>query len=154
MGTKGIIFQSTLPMRGATGRRADLLRIQRHFNPRSPCGERPRLRDCGLCRWHFNPRSPCGERPGILMGWKTGRNFNPRSPCGERPLPLFWRVRVTRFQSTLPMRGATGRVDRDRKGPGDFNPRSPCGERRCFRSVSLSRRLFQSTLPMRGATLR
>ena len=35
---------------------------------------------------------------------------------------------LTKFQSTLPMRGATqGTIDVI--DPGDFNPRSPCGER-------------------------
>ena len=35
---------------------------------------------------HFNPRSPCGERPEAVSS-NTGSiaNFNPRSPCGERP---------------------------------------------------------------------
>ena len=78
-------------------------------------------------------------------------NFNPRSPCGER---LYQHIRLLirqRFQSTLPVRGATDRVRSElekasisihapRAGsdfePGDFKTR--------FR--------FQSTLPVRGAT--
>ena len=101
-------FQSALPLRGATalGERArtpfvisiraplagsDLHRAgrlsgkDRHFNPRSPCGERheflvdesefiefqsalplrgatPAKHPC-LPKIYFNPRSPCGERP-------------------------------------------------------------------------------------------
>ena len=35
-----IIFQSTLPLRGATRAATKALRAYRHFNPRSPCGER------------------------------------------------------------------------------------------------------------------
>ena len=57
----------------------------RHFYPRSPCGERrPRL--YGIVRHiYFYPRSPCGERLHIVGG--AGNNtihFYPRSPCGER----------------------------------------------------------------------
>ena len=40
--------------------------------------------------WHFNPRSPCGERPIFSCGNVTPSDFNPRSPCGERPfIPVF-----------------------------------------------------------------
>ena len=35
-------------------------------------------------------------------------NFNPRSPCGERRGILLWGWLPPEFQSTLPMRGATG----------------------------------------------
>ena len=55
----------------------------------------------------FNPHSPCGERRFVSGGIVLGRNFNPHSPCGERHK---WRGSLTwqsRFQSTLPMRGAT-----------------------------------------------
>ena len=37
-----------------------------------------------------------------------------------------------RFQSTLPMRGATVEIQRKRLESLNFNPRSPCGERRCI----------------------
>ena len=61
-------FQSTLPARGATkgvqSRGASL----RHFNPRSPHGER-RYNAIITERWmlYFNPRSPHGERPPPLV---------------------------------------------------------------------------------------
>ena len=35
----------------------------------------------------FNPRSPCGERPRLsIFVYKNKLDFNPRSPCGERHL--------------------------------------------------------------------
>ena len=58
----------------------------------------------------------------------------------------------TRFQSTLPMRGATWHQPSEALRPGYFNPRSPCGERPGSCSGSLKPCEFQSTLPMRGAT--
>ena len=35
------IFQSTLPLRGATSRLLRSIRVPKYFNPHSPCGERP-----------------------------------------------------------------------------------------------------------------
>ena len=60
----------------------------------------------------------------------TRVDFNPRSPCGER---LAYRRRCGsghRFQSTLPVWGATWQAVRLQLYHADFNPRSPCGERR------------------------
>ena len=81
-----------------------------------------------------------------------------------------------RFQSTLPVRGATRQLARRPDLGGNFNPRSPCGERQMFspapcgasgyfnpRSPCGERlacrvpfisppSVFQSTLPVRGAT--
>ena len=77
------------------------------FNPRSPCGERPRsglypdhaeafqstlpvwgatlARAPSPAKRDFNPRSPCGERhPPHRDSMRSGYDFNPRSPCGER----------------------------------------------------------------------
>ena len=104
-----------------------------YFNPRSPCGERPHTRAgfsqaffislnaphagsdggvdavCSVVR-DFNPRSPCGERRCSGSRSKSSCYFNPRSPCGERRLlwGLIWIG--ARFQSTLPMRGATTKI--------------------------------------------
>ncbi|EGK58592.1 hypothetical protein HMPREF9081_1898 [Centipeda periodontii DSM 2778] len=58
------------------------------------------------------------------------RRFNPRAPCGARPLQKEGLVVVTEFQSTRPVRGATG---------GSV----PAG-------VAMA---FQSTRPVRGATM-
>ena len=109
-------FQSTLPVRGATQGGRDPLPFLKHFNPRSPCGERHSIKSYGgnnnvisihapragsdlpaspLLRQadnYFNPRSPCGERQLIEFIYTSIKNFNPRSPCGERPHgTLCWR---------------------------------------------------------------
>ena len=79
-----------------------------------------------------------------------------------------------RFQSTLPVGGATGRGPVGSRGPGisihaprggsdrafppartgslNFNPRSPWGERLCGGLWTACRTVFQSTLPVGGAT--
>ena len=77
--------------------------------------------------------------------------FNPCSPCGERPSSSEVSVFLIKFQSMLPVRGATGvlhpagrveaisihapRAGSDpwtptaTRSPENFNPCSPCGER-------------------------
>ena len=102
--------------------------------------------------------------------------FNPHSPCGERPDAAgLLTANLILFQSTLPMRGATGfhllpsgdfsiSIHTPHAGsdginckdfpcPAYFNPHSPCGERLAVFNHPETSRLFQSTLPMRGATL-
>ena len=123
---------------------------------------------------HFNPRSPCGERPLPIVTLLWTKNFNPRSPCGERPRANVRKKFSLIFQSTLPMRGATlimsaviapwvisihaphAGSDKSPHGPNvfnrHFNPRSPCGERQPGGQSNQRALRFQSTLPMRGAT--
>ena len=141
------------PRVGSDPDESNLFRFQGDFNPRSPCGERP-ICSSVIPRFtrYFNPRSPCGERLTVGSAFHPGTDFNPRSPCGER-LPIFlcpaqqddyfnprspcgerrcvsiarWARR--RFQSTLPVWGAT--EDHTQEGEG---------------------RQFQSTLPVWGAT--
>ena len=125
------VFQSTLPLRGATAPAPGPPGPSANFNPRSPYGERPQWlhllqskggfqstlplrgatragRPPGIHMAHFNPRSPYGERPSSRISCSVPRlDFNPRSPYGER-LSLWAILRlVLIFQSTLPLRGAT-----------------------------------------------
>ena len=80
-------FQSTLPLRGATEPQ------ERSGQPQVISIHTPLAgSDCGglyarhtECR-HFNPHSPCGERPARRnCATRSYGNFNPHSPCGERP---------------------------------------------------------------------
>ena len=168
-------FQSTLPVWGATHisfgyRQGGLisihaprvgsdavgkqrLRLDRNFNPRSPCGERPAG---GGAAAHKESISIHAPRVGSDVNWDNGqrianRNFNPRSPCGERQAILTSLRAMVIFQSTLPVWGATkdkdnlvGAINISIHAPRvgsdanvidcyyrrrNFNPRSPCGER-------------------------
>ena len=147
-----ILFQSTLPVWGATV----LQRLQspryRNFNPRSPCGER-RLRRRFRWRWvNFNPRSPCGERLLLRDQGVPGEAFQSTLPVWgattcwlHRPFIQVISIHAPRvgsdlnaipngifppeFQSTLPVWGATAYTPLLANGRTDFNPRSPCGER-------------------------
>ena len=170
------LFQSTLPVWGATLFSGTAPRNPGDFNPRSPCGERPdqaviycrytqisihaprvgsddRAGRKPCCKRYFNPRSPCGERrPSALACSPGGPYFNPRSPCGER----LARFRVSSsfcvFQSTLPVWGAT----RPLRGGVDykiFQSTLPVwGATQDTPDAGVERREFQSTLPVWGAT--
>ena len=122
-------FQSTLPVWGATVRTRRTC-SPRHFNPRSPCGERHLSvgqRDCShrfqstLPVWGATPRNApfcrqCRQFQSTLPVWGATSRMG-----GYQPSAI--------FQSTLPVWGAT-RALRTGKAPNrNFNPRSPCGER-------------------------
>ena len=122
-------FQSTLPIRGATVRHravVDLCVISIHA-PHTGSDQGHSVVE--FTYTYFNPRSPYGERPCATWQARGTTNFNPRSPYGERRTYGIFYTSDERFQSTLPIRGAT-------------SCRSP------VRKLSE----FQSTLPIRGAT--
>ncbi len=106
--------------------------------------------------WGFEKVSIRAPRVGsdIVCDYSKGSDsssFNPRSPCGERPLLPLIISSISKFQSALPVWGATcvphvilgfmpvsiraPRVGSDKLSnwyyidPKCFNPRSPCGER-------------------------
>ena len=105
---------------------------------------------------------------------RTADHFNPRSPHGERRSAASATRCMSRFQPTLPARGATTLMDgllpeqlisthAPRTGSDtnsrsrsprtqNFNPRSPHGERLIKPETYLYNLVFQPTLPARGAT--
>ena len=145
------VFQSTLPLRGATRAVKHAIRNRMisihtplagsdwrcrrvvcricHFNPHSPCGERPpSCSSVSRCRY-FNPHSPCGERPQRPRRDRKPVHFNPHSPCGERRKA---RVLVSSHRYFNPHSPCGERPDVDNPtgdNNQDFNPHSPCGER-------------------------
>ncbi len=123
-------FQSTLPVRGATGGcvRLPLHRAISIHAPRAGSdASAPRYRSR---RKDFNPRSPCGERRQATPRHHYRENFNPRSPCGERRYAPFGNIRPGYISIHAPRAGS----DHDQTTPAH-------------------RRVFQSTLPVRGATI-
>ena len=117
------------PRTGSDPTSARRRRALRHFNPRSPHGERRYRALLESPGNNFNPRSPHGERRVTAAPYRRPRHFNPRSPHGER-----------RRRSLL------------RRTNQYFNPRSPHGERQMSSPDHASSSIFQSTLPARGAT--
>ena len=100
-------FQSTLPVWGATISSSVFLRMGCISIHAPRVGSDPGILKCSLFSAHFNPRSPCGERRIMCAPPNQAANFNPRSPCGERLCKRYRRRGDARFQSTLPVWGAT-----------------------------------------------
>ncbi len=156
------LFQSTLPVWGATTALPSSTPTVRDFNPRSPCGERRCTKTVGITPTIFQSTLPVwgatasnrlfkchvcisihAPRVGSdsiqpLSGLHT-TYFNPRSPCGERHAAPCRTFHSQLFQSTLPVWGATRYKAFHTRPRLYFNPRSPCGERR-YRSTNPVRR--------------
>ncbi len=147
------IFQSMLPVRGAT--LVHIMQVCRHidFNPCSPCGERLQPRSQGYPGIVISIHAPrAGSDLRARPPAPDAGNFNPCSPCGERQIPHVFHGTHPRFQSMLPVRGATvicfSRVlcffisihaPRAGSDPRPFEASAPAQK-------------FQSMLPVRGAT--
>ena len=129
-GSTTVGFQSTLPVWGATfprygrgGRISISIHAPRVGSDLERALENLERR---LISIHA-PRVGSDSGRGTLT--ESQKNFNPRSPCGERRKALDRRRGASRFQSTLPVWGATRSPLVTRSSPFYFNPRSPCGER-------------------------
>ena len=130
-------FQSTRPVRGATGpeqapgfencisihapragRDNDwpcFARSKSYFNPRAPCGARLVLDlELFLILINFNPRAPCGARLALHDGKAYPWEISIHAPRAGRDKRLQERIdEVEKFQSTRPVRGATAIDVRD-----------------------------------------
>ena len=101
------LFQSTRPMRGATGK--DNVKINRvTISIHAPHAGRDSTGTSPLVRSIISIHAPhAGRDSDLSSSHQHRRYFNPRAPCGAR-LSLAARSRLPRaFQSTRPMRGAT-----------------------------------------------
>ena len=80
----------------------------KHFNPRSPCGERHFLIEDDFLPVGISTHAPHAGSDFVLFEiCSRFSNFNPRSPCGERHRHADFHLDAAGFQPTLPMRGAT-----------------------------------------------
>ena len=104
-----LVFQSTLPVWGATNIPVTAVRVAADFNPRSPCGERL----CAVLARHnqrarFQSTLPVWGATRVLPLTINGNIISIHAP----------RVGSDPVRSDLPI------------ADPNFNPRSPCGERR------------------------
>ena len=163
-------FQSTHPLRGATRHVRGLHAHRSDFNPRTPCGVRPK-EGCNMpSRILFQSTHPlrgatscnCGRGSAISISihaplagcdagfapdWHRDRDFNPRTPCGVRHLESDQAQTDYQFQSTHPLRGATRPPGQGWGGQTDFNPRTPCGVRRANTLITWQNRYFNPRTP-------
>ena len=148
------IFQSTLPVRGATKDKKRMTQEDRISIHAPRAGSDGAHRTRRKRKRNFNPRSPCGERHVCerrLVRWRE--DFNPRSPCGSDGTPFEAVNMLTGISIHAPRAGSDQVIRVYVQNATYFNPRSPCGERRCMRPACSVSSVFQSTLPVRGATM-
>ena len=124
------VFQPTRPLRGAT-RTPIKLRDCFLISTHAPLAGRDRSSiKVTINKRDFNPRAPCGARPRHIQRFARAFYFNPRAPCGARRLPRRLTASSATFQPTRPLRGATPSHSLSLLHCYDFNPRAPCGARR------------------------
>ena len=161
-------------MRGATYD-ASILAECAKVSIHAPHAGRDEQHNKAVQMWRVSIHAPhAGRDADTSTALLPDRGFNPRAPCGARPARRGLTRLAMTFQSTRPMRGATGHdisdeyttevsihaphAGRDTRAfsillrSARFNPRAPCGARRVFRRAPLLLYKFQSTRPMRGAT--
>ena len=127
----GGVFQSTLPVRGATSpmRRTSRRRTISIHAPRA--GSDPSRIASIVCGSVFQSTLPVRGATNRAL-WERSGHWEFQSTLPVRGATCFSACdcRAVSFQSTLPVRGATPSRTLREGVRCYFNPRSPCGERR------------------------
>jgi len=130
--TSFTVFQSTLPVWGATLRSSSRCFCFSCFNPRSPCGERHRK------KCHKHPLIPFQSTLPVWGATLGNGEFRSRLFMFQSTLPVWGATKRRRLWKTLPIQvsihaprvGSDTSFERLANRVTRFNPRSPCGERR------------------------
>ena len=152
---------------------------RRHFNPRSPCGERLYPLALEQCQHGFQSTLPvrgatfCKRRSSGYLFY-----FNPRSPCGERRSIAISALQERKISIHAPRAGSDREPHCTLRPCSDISIHAPragsdkhsiyaalinthisihaprAGSDRARGGRKVSRVGFQSTLPVRGATYR
>ena len=112
------IFQSTLPVGGATTAKISINRLTGNFNPRSPWGERPIKRLIKLITITFQSTLPVGGATHIatnLSSWKQISIHAPRGGSDSKDAQIFRPslARVYNFCGTVPWKPCPPQVEGD-----------------------------------------
>ena len=78
---------------------------------------------------YFNPRSPCGERPRRGQGLGRGVDISIHAPRVGSDLALIFSIAPILISIHAPRVGSDPCIHERFPTPDNFNPRSPCGER-------------------------
>ena len=145
-----LIFQSTRPVRGATGKWWRSVHTSTaYFNPRAPCGRDQRRRYPRRCRNHFNPRAPCGRDCPSSPAEPSTAYFNPRAPCGRDQRAARKIDKARHFNPRAPC-GRDTETPWDDENKGEFQSTRPVRARLSCRGRRFRLFLFQSTRPVRA----
>ena len=150
-----LLFQSTLPARGATAFQAFSC-IHAWISIHAPrTGSDCHTSPLQFRIVYFNPRSPHGERLcGAHGGHHADGYFNPRSPHGERQQSALGSPENKRISIHAPRTGSD-RGASPSPGKGRISIHAPrTGSDPTNYAIPSVKERFQSTLPARGATRR
>ena len=145
------LFQSTLPGRGATKRHTkeiNALKFQSTLPGRGATTGISLVELLDLISIHAPREGSDASGASLCPGH---RYFNPRSPGGERHHQTFLPAASHLFQSTLPGRGATS-LWRVGQYDNEFQSTLPGRGATLIHDKGIGTKRFQSTLPGRGAT--
>ncbi len=145
-------FQSTLPVRGATIQQFPA-NAARKFQSTLP------VRGATITRFQnisnpikFQSTLPVRGATKSIMEIATLASISIHAPrAGSDPRAAKKRPLRGRFQSTLPVRGATAAAGWNCAVEADFNPRSPCGERRTTGEEAVIPMLISIHAPRAGS---
>ena len=143
------------PRAGSDTQNSTRLKARKHFNPRSPCGERPPWSCLSGQRTDFNPRSPCGERLAVPPASASIPTISIHAPrAGSDAGRLFICFFVCCISIHAPRAGSDVWASTIRKNKIDISIHAPRAGSDLMKSWLLTlTRTFQSTLPVRGATV-
>ena len=142
-----ILFQPTLPARGATAQYGEMPVLYSNFNPRSPHGERPAFQKWSFRTGNFNPRSPHGERQGKRHYMGVAEYISTHAPrTGSDPI-RFINSTDEIISTHAPRTGSDTAAGCCLCRWKYFNPRSPHGERQGCAAGFASLRYFNPRSP-------
>ena len=142
-----ITFQSTRPMRGATlyhGRAQSHRRVSIHA---PHAGRDEHGRRCRGQPGRFNPRAPCGARPKALEKEEEMKMFQSTRPMRGATRCPSSRPSLDRVSIHAPHAGRDPSLSRFAVRRMCFNPRAPCGARHFCTGVRRSSKCFNPRAP-------
>ena len=145
-----MIVSTHAPLAGRDSCKGCSLLDSKNFNPRAPCGARPKARrerifDC------ISTHAPLAGRDGTGRAGRRGSaGFQPTRPLRGATGVDGRTGAAGGFQPTRPLRGATPRA-RFPLSIFHFNPRAPCGARpAAVRAVRVKRAVISTHAPLAG----
>ena len=125
-------FQPTRPLRGATVLCGGDGQWLNYFNPRAPCGARPKKVRFTLCqRMQFQPTRPLRGATSIVPGVRPIVSISTHAPLAGRDEKSAPTTGITYISTHAPLAGRDPlRLSARRRPTSNFNPRAPCGARR------------------------
>ena len=145
-------FQSTLPLRGATFTidwGTDKLDISIH-TPLAGSDMKPTT--FSRSTFLFQSTLPLRGATRTQVQSQRRKYFNPHSPCGERPYRLWISTAKRRISIHTPLAGSDLWCRTEKLHNGLFQSTLPLRGATTSNSTKWKHRRFQSTLPLRGAT--